>query len=283
MEHSSSKPPNFNADPVGDLPRKVSPNGADGAIDNDLNEQIIADRLLAALSGGNLVHLEEARKAFVKPEPTDQELADLAAQLERRSAPRDTGRPVVSDDQLRKEEEALNRAERELERRRAEVQAGKRKAEAETKRRAADEARRQLEEETQRRTLEEEQRLAELEGIRQRARAAVHERERKAEELNAEIAALRKYEEEHLIHIAEAEARIRIQDEACHRAEDAAKERREKQRWLSAELETLRETEAAELKRIEEIEARILKQMEAARADRSRTSFSAGSSSICLG
>src|SRR2546430_6980275 len=213
MEHSSSKPPNFDADPIGNLPRRVSPNGAHGADDNDLNEQIIANRLLAALSGGNLVHLEEARKAFVKPEPTktEQELADLAAQLERRSAPRETGRSVVSDDQLRKEEEALNRAEQELERRRAEVQAAKREAEAEAKRRAADEARRQLEEETQRRTLEEEQRLAELEGIRQRARAAVHERARKAEERNAEIAALRKYEEKHLIHIAETEVRIRVQ------------------------------------------------------------------------
>jgi len=168
MEHSSSKPPNFDAGPVGDSPRRVSPNGANGADDNDLNEQIIADRLLKALSGGNLVHLEEARRAFVKPEPTkaEQELADLAAQLERRSAPRDTGRPVVSDDQLRKEEEALNRAERELERRRVEVQAAKRKAEAETKRRAAEEARRQLEEETRRRAKEEEQRLAELEAIR---------------------------------------------------------------------------------------------------------------------
>src|SRR5437879_13576254 len=106
MEHSSSKPPDFDTDPIGNLPRRVSPNGADGAIDNDLNEQIIADRLLAALSGGNLVHLEEARKAFVKPEPTEQELADLAAQLERRSAPRDTGRPGGSDDQRRKEAEA---------------------------------------------------------------------------------------------------------------------------------------------------------------------------------
>src|SRR5438094_10033734 len=124
MEHSSSKPPNFDANPIGNLPRTVSPNGANGADNSDLNEQIIADRLLAALSGGNLVHLEEARKAFVKPEPTktEQELADLARQLERRSAPRDTGGPVVSDDQLRQEEEALNRAERELERRRAEAQ-----------------------------------------------------------------------------------------------------------------------------------------------------------------
>ena len=211
MEHSSSKPPNFDADPIGNLPHRVSPNGVNGADDNDLNEQIIADRLLAALSGGNLVHLEEGRKAFVKPEPTktEQELADLAAQLERRSAPRETGRSVVSDDQLRKKEEALNRAERELERRRAEVQAAKRKAEAETKRRVAEEARRQLEEETQRRASDEEQRLAELEAMRQRARAAVHERARRAEELNAEISALRKYEEEHLGHIAEAEARIR--------------------------------------------------------------------------
>src|SRR5437764_6867834 len=184
MEHSSSKPPDFDTDPIGNLPRRVSPNGAHGADDNDLNEQIIADRLLAALSGGNLVHLEEARKAFVRPEPTktEQELADLAAELERRSAPRDTGRWVVSDDQLRKEEEALNRAERELERRRVEVQAAKRKAEAETKRRAAEEARRQLEEETQRRASEEEERLAELEAMRQSARAAVHERARRAEE-----------------------------------------------------------------------------------------------------
>ena len=109
MEHSSSKPKNFDADPIGNLPRGVSPNGAKGADDNDLNEQIIADRLLAALSGGNLVHLEEARKSFVKREPTEQELADLAAQLERRSAPRDTGRSVVSDDQLRKEEEGFTR------------------------------------------------------------------------------------------------------------------------------------------------------------------------------
>src|SRR5438046_10308659 len=100
MEQSSSKPPNFNADPVGDSPRIVNPNGAKGADDNDLYEAIIADHLLKALSGGNLVHLEEARRAFVKSEPTkaEQELADLAAQLER-SAPRDTGRPVVSDDQ----------------------------------------------------------------------------------------------------------------------------------------------------------------------------------------
>src|SRR5437870_3060970 len=127
MEHSSSKPPNFDADPIGNLPRRVSPNGANGADDNDLNEQIIADRLLAALSGGNLVHLEEARKAFMKSEPTEQALTDLDAQLERRSARRDTGQSVVSNDQLCKEEEALNRAERELERRRAEVQAAKRK------------------------------------------------------------------------------------------------------------------------------------------------------------
>src|SRR5881394_2588239 len=160
MEHSSSKLPDFDADPIGNLPRRVSPNGAHGVDDNDLNEQIIADRLLKALSGGNLVHLEEARRAFVKPEPTkaEQELADLAAQLERRSAPRDAGRPVVSDDQLRKEEEALNRAE---------GQAAKRKAEAETKRSAAEEAQRQLEEETRRRAKEEEQRLAELDAIRQ--------------------------------------------------------------------------------------------------------------------
>jgi len=128
MEQSSSKPPNFDADPIGNLPRSVSPNGSTGADDNDLNERLIADRLLAALSGGNLVHLEDARKAFVKQEPTEQELADLAAQLERRSTLRETGRAVVSDDQLRKEEEALKRAELELERRRAEVQAAKRKA-----------------------------------------------------------------------------------------------------------------------------------------------------------
>src|SRR5207237_5179831 len=157
---------------------------------------------------------------------TEQESADLAAQLERRSGSRETGRSVVSNDQLRNEEEALKQAELELERRRAEVQAAKRKAEAETKRKAAEEAQRQLEEETKRRALEEEQCLAELEAMRQRGRAAVDERARRAEELNAEISALRKYEAKHLGHIADAEARIRIQEEACHRAEDAARERR---------------------------------------------------------
>src|SRR5437016_14454536 len=96
----SSKPPAFDSDPIGNSARSVNANGSD---DHNLNEQAIADRLLAALSDGNLVHLEAARKAFVRQQPTktEQELADLTMQLERRISPMD--KAAASIDQGNKE------------------------------------------------------------------------------------------------------------------------------------------------------------------------------------
>src|SRR2546430_12405395 len=163
-------------------------NGDPGRIDSNdpANQRMVADRLLAALASGNLEHLAQARQAFIKQSPAEkkkdsqreplqttapvhtnmpqqsaaEETADLAAALERRTSTRTVEHAFVAVDELRKEEEALRKAEAELERRRAEVQAAKKKAEDDAKRRAFEESRRQLEAETQKKAEEENQRLA---------------------------------------------------------------------------------------------------------------------------
>jgi hypothetical protein len=108
MKHSSSEPPKFDADQIGKSPR-----GSNGAADsNDANEassqRMVADRLLAALSGGNLEHLAKARQAFLKQDSADSRQddvatkqrpanvrefpADLAAQVEGQARRTDGGR-----------------------------------------------------------------------------------------------------------------------------------------------------------------------------------------------
>src|ERR1044071_8293123 len=121
------------------------------------DQQLVADQLMAALASGNLDHLAQAREAFLKkspaepkaarqttissepPAPVSDRVADLELSLERRATPRGAEHQFVAVDQLRQEEEELERVEAELDRRRAEVAAAKKKAEDEAKRRAFEE------------------------------------------------------------------------------------------------------------------------------------------------
>src|SRR5256714_6409604 len=146
MEQSSSGSTNSKSKEVTEPAQ--GRNGEAGRIDaNDpANQRMVADRLLAALASGNLEHLAQARQAFIKSpgdqkkesqrkplqptapvaasvphRPSAEETADLAAALERRTAPRTVEHAFVALDELRKEEEELRKAEAELERRRAEV------------------------------------------------------------------------------------------------------------------------------------------------------------------
>src|SRR5215831_9428331 len=140
------------------------------------DRRMVADQLLAALASGNLDHLAQAREAFLNqpatksPTPTQPPRphppappedpnqgtpVEVAASLEHRPAPRTTARSFAAVDELRQEEEALQRVEAELERRRAEVAAAKRKAEIEARRRVFEESKRQLEAETRQQANEE--------------------------------------------------------------------------------------------------------------------------------
>src|SRR5207253_451041 len=141
------------------------------------SEQMIADRLLAALAGGDLEHLEHLRNSFVERSPRERK-----PQAERSAVVTMFPAQLSEDERLRKEEEALRAAERELELRRTEVQAARRKAEEEIQRKAAEAERRQAEAEALRRKIEEEQRLADLQAIRKNAEAAAKERARKEQE-----------------------------------------------------------------------------------------------------
>jgi hypothetical protein len=111
MDQSSSQPLNGNS-------------AATDAKDAS-SQRLVADQLLAALASGNLENLAHARQAFVKDDVTEvkQFPNDVEVQLERGSISRSTEDPVVSEDDLREEEEALKKAELEVERRRAEVKA----------------------------------------------------------------------------------------------------------------------------------------------------------------
>src|SRR5262249_44517617 len=131
-----------------------------------IDQQWLAESLTAALSGGDLDKLGQARQTFSDHALDDRDLdfPDLARLLERRSAPRSAAVPVpVSDDRLREQEEELLRAEEQLKRRRREVENAKRHAEEEAKRQAIEAQRRAIEVEAQRRARENAERLAELE------------------------------------------------------------------------------------------------------------------------
>jgi hypothetical protein len=212
----------------------ISGKNGDSAESKDpANQRLIADRLLAALANGNLDHLAQARKAFLKeaPAPKKKEPApaksrpvqervletrkevvreaapDLASLLDRRTTPRSPGHSFAPVDELRKEEEELKRAEAELERRRFEVEAARKRAEEEAKRRVFEDTRRQLEIEAQLRAEEEEHQLAELQGLRDRARESARRRAREAEELRASLDRLRNDEQDLRKQIADTESR----------------------------------------------------------------------------
>ncbi|MGZ8846203.1 MAG: hypothetical protein ACXW3C_07040, partial [Pyrinomonadaceae bacterium] len=144
MEQSTS-PPKLDPEHPGN-----SSSGRNGDLSieskDSANQRMIADRLMAALASGNLDHLAQAREAFLKQPPpakkrerasepatqakdrapvptraaeTRKEIArdkpeDLEALLERRTTPRTSDHLFAPVDELRKEEEELNRVEEEL-------------------------------------------------------------------------------------------------------------------------------------------------------------------------
>jgi hypothetical protein len=199
----SSMPPKSDADQLSNSPVGRNGDANAGAKDatNASSQRMVADRLLAALSGGNLESLANARQAFLKQRTTEPKEsvaapkqrsaenkrfpADLEAELELRSMARSTNQMTVPGNDLRKEEEDLKKAEAELERRRAEIQAAKRKAEDDARCRAAEIARVQIEAEAHRRAVEEEQRLAKLEAMRKQAEDDAQKRSRREQQLNA--------------------------------------------------------------------------------------------------
>ena len=153
MEDSSSRPKVSKSEQ--DNPRSATSDQA-GA-NPFFSPESIADSLTSALENGDLDRLAQSRRAFQSERRTVSKAADewtppdLEAMLERRNAQRAIDEAVISTDDLRKEEEALRRAQEELERRRHEVEAAKRRAEDEAKRKAAESQRRAIEAETQRR------------------------------------------------------------------------------------------------------------------------------------
>src|SRR5690349_8082703 len=177
-----------------------------------IDQQWLAESLTAALSGGNLDQLGQAREAFRKDARAEdaQNLPDLGELFERRSKARSAGTAPVSasDDLLREQEAELLRAEEQLKRRRREVENAKRQAEEESKRQAVEAQRREIEAEAQLRARENAERLAELEIVRKAAESAALEAARKEQLLNAEIDGLKRAEQDQLKRIAEAEARL---------------------------------------------------------------------------
>jgi len=280
MEHSSSGSADSDSKEI---------NKSRGEARSDAQEQpaqrMVADRLMAALASGNLDHLAQARRAFLKQPPAHrkQEIrpsssatprdeimpppkhapADLAAPLERRSGPRRTEHDFLPVDELRKIEEELHHAEAELQRRRVEVAAAKRMAEEEAKRLAFEESRRKLETEARQRAEEEERRLAVLQNLRDQAEAATREREYQQRELDASFQSLKIAEQEATRQIAEAEVRIRQSEDQCRRLHVEAQQRAERVLWLNEEIEDLKKAETEQVKLAEATEARLLAQVEA--------------------
>jgi len=282
MEQSSSYPPNS----ARDQKRNLGKNGDSAESKDPANQRLIADRLLAALANGNLDHLAQARKAFLKeaPAPKKKEPApaksrpvqervletrkevvreaapDLASLLDRRTTPRSPGHSFAPVDELRKEEEELKRAEAELERRRFEVEAARKRAEEEAKRRVFEDTRRQLEIEAQLRAEAEERRRVEEETRRK----AEEEARRRAEEEAQMLAA------ERARRLAEEEAQRRADEEAWRQAEEAARLRAEEEARVRAQEHARMKVEQEERDRIEAenreragLEARIRAEIEA--------------------
>src|SRR5215510_15273754 len=184
---SSNSPPNQK--------NRRDTNGDDVEAKELADQRTIADRLLAALAGGNLDHLARAREAYLQQPSTvtnrdsgpdslgpvecvtaikieaEPEIIIVETVLDSPAAPLLPIDSLAAADVIREEEEELNRAEAELERRRAEIQAARRKSEDEAKRRAFEKARRQLEIEAQIRAEEQERELVELQALRD----SVHE------------------------------------------------------------------------------------------------------------
>src|SRR5438445_10746745 len=140
-----------------------------------LSEQMIADRLSAALASGNLDTLEQARQSFLDHHPAENLAPPLPSPL--------TTSGESEAERLSEEAEAPKAAERDLELRRAEVQAARQKAEERAQRQAAEAERQRIEAEAERRQLEDEQRLAELQAIRKAAEAEAKTRARREQEL----------------------------------------------------------------------------------------------------
>ena len=282
MEHSTSGSTNSDSKEI---------NKSHGEARSDAQEQptqrMVADRLMAALANGNLDHLAQARRAFLKqpaahrhlePRPSSSVTAsqgdeiigppnhppaDLAASLERRSGPRRTEHDFLPVDELRRIEDELHHAEAELQRRRVEVAAAKRMAEDEAKRLAFEESRRELEAEAGKRAEEEEQRLAVLQNLRDQAEVATREREYQQRELNASIQSLKIAEQEATRQIAEADDRIRQSEDQCRRLHVEAQQRAERLLWLNEEIEDLKKAETEQVKLAEATEARLVAQVEA--------------------
>jgi hypothetical protein len=210
MEQSSSGSTNSD-------PNKINNSAAEGDVRSSEaheppNQRMVADRLLAALTSGNLEHLSQARRAFLKQPPADRKreprppssmpspademvpakhtAADVTGSVERGSASRRAAQDFLPVAELQRIEDELRQAEAELDRRRAEVAAAKQNAEDEARRRAFDESRRELEAATRKRAAEEEQRLAALQSLRDQAEVAAREREYQQRELNAAIQTL---------------------------------------------------------------------------------------------
>src|SRR5882672_5206233 len=114
MEPSSSQPPNFHSD-NNQAPRGRNGHSDSGDLKDSASSRMVADQLMAALATGNLEHLADARQAFLNQgySGSGQSSGDELR---------------IEDTELHAEEEALRKAELELELRRAEVRATRQKA-----------------------------------------------------------------------------------------------------------------------------------------------------------
>src|SRR5438093_13295101 len=95
------------------FPPKDFKKSNNGGRDVAPNPEMVADKLLAALASGNLEDLEQARKVFLA-EPT----VDVQP---KQTSPKSFAPPTGNEEmRLREEEDALRKAEFELEQRRVE-------------------------------------------------------------------------------------------------------------------------------------------------------------------